>query len=137
MIAICFAKKPSFNWLNDRTSETGIPLLQVNFPDGNQKDYIHFKRYIPIPKQPHERDEDVDPCIFEGYLENEPEAFAVLTGGCPFHSSFEVIISSETVTSFSFTVKKITISQCPNCTDLSARDRIESSVKNLERCKKS
>ncbi len=60
------------------------------FPDHQHVDYIHLKHFIPIPKQPDERNEDVDPCIFEGYLENEPEVYAVLTGGCPMEDSFEV-----------------------------------------------
>ncbi len=33
---------------------------------------------------------DVDPCIFEGHLEYEPETNALLTGGCPLEDSFDV-----------------------------------------------
>jgi hypothetical protein len=62
----------------------------VTFPDGKHEDFIHFKKHNPIPKQDHERDEDIDPCIFDGYLENEPQTYAVLTGGCPHETSFEV-----------------------------------------------
>ncbi len=68
----------------------GIPLLKVTFPDDNYFDYIHFNTFNPIPMQPHEKEEDIEPCLFEGYLEKEVDVYAVLTGGCPFNDSFEV-----------------------------------------------
>jgi hypothetical protein len=33
---------------------------------------------------------DVDPCIFEGWLQNESNVYVTLTGGCPYEDSFEV-----------------------------------------------
>jgi len=89
---LAWAEKPSFDWLETKSSASGVPLLKVHFPDGNRADYIHLKQFNPIPKQPNERLEDVDPCIFEGFLENEPDVYAVLTGGCPLNSSFEVFV---------------------------------------------
>jgi len=88
--AICQANPPSFSWLENRASEAGVPILQVTFPDANDVDFIHLKQFNPIPIQPHERAEDVDPCIFEGHLENEPDVYAVLTSGCPYENSFQV-----------------------------------------------
>jgi len=89
----CHEEKPVFAWLESRASVAGVPILEVTFPGSNQVDYIHFRQFNPIPLQSHERVEDVDPCIFEGHLENEPDVYAVLTSGCPFEDSFQVNFS--------------------------------------------
>jgi len=80
---------PSFSWVENRASEAGVPILKVTFPGNNEVDFIHLRHFNPIPLQPHERKEDVDLCIFEGHLENEPDVYAVLTGGCPFEDTFQ------------------------------------------------
>jgi len=89
-LALCQANAPSFTWLENRASQEGVPILRVTFPDTNDVDFIHLRQFNPIPIQPHERAEDVDPCIFEGHLENEPDVYAVLTSGCPYENSFQV-----------------------------------------------
>jgi len=60
------------------------------FPDGKHADRIHLKPYLPIAKQTYESYGDLDQCIFQGYLENEPDSYVVLTNGCPMENSFEV-----------------------------------------------
>ncbi len=34
---------PTFSWVHDLTSEDGVPLLSVNFNDGQPSDVIAFK----------------------------------------------------------------------------------------------
>ncbi len=82
---------PTFQWLNEFAPFSTVPLLKISFPDGNEDDFAILKSYNPVPAGPNEREEDVDPCIFEGHLLNDPEAFVTLTG-CPFTMNFEVYL---------------------------------------------
>ena len=45
-------------------------------------------RYNPILSS--EPGEDVDNCIFRGWLKNESSVSVALSGGCPFSDTFEV-----------------------------------------------
>jgi len=88
-------EKPSFAWVEHKTSNYGVPLLKVVYPDMKNADYLHLKQISPIPKQSGDGiKEEEDRCNFEGHLENEPEVNAFLKGGCPFDDSFVVLNSS-------------------------------------------
>ena len=66
--------------------------LGINFNDGKPDDVAILERYNPIPRQPGERDEDIDQCIFKGVLLHERNVLVSLTGGCPFEDTFEVCL---------------------------------------------
>ena len=68
------------------------PLLKVTFPDG-QEDVAVLKRYNPIAVGPNEREEDVDQCIFDGYLSEEKDVYVTVTG-CPSTGNFDVTFKS-------------------------------------------
>jgi hypothetical protein len=62
----------------DETSPDGIPLLWISF--SGFEDFAVLSRY-----------NQVDECIFSGFLKNEEDySKVVLTGGCPGDDSFEV-----------------------------------------------
>ena len=84
------ATVPKFSWDPVQLSSDGIPLLNVDFFDGKKSDSILLTRYNPIPLEDFEKDGDVDHCIFNGYLKDDPDVYVTLTGGCPFDDNFEV-----------------------------------------------
>jgi len=63
-------------------------MLKVTFPNG-EEDIAALKRYNPIPIGPNERAEDVDQCIFDGYLSQEEAVYVTVTG-CPSSGNFDV-----------------------------------------------
>jgi hypothetical protein len=73
---------PSFEWVDKST-------LKIVYPDGHA-DFAHLRSYNPIPVGPNERAEDVDPCIFNGYLVEENNVHITLAG-CPLTNNFQVI----------------------------------------------
>lgn len=75
---------PKFTWMRTQPQ----PLLKITFPDGSE-DTAVLKRYNPIPAGPNERAEDVDPCIFDGFLSQEKDAYVTVTG-CPLTGNFDV-----------------------------------------------
>ena len=81
-------KTPTFTWLKDPSS-TGVPPLQIDFHDGGIDDIALLSPFNPIPQGPTERSEEIDPCIYDGYLQNEKEVYVTLTG-CPMSESFQV-----------------------------------------------
>ena len=81
---------PTFSWLHDESSPTGVPLLSVDFHDGTAADVAVLKQINPIARRPHEKEEDIDQCIFDGFLKNEDKVYVTLTGGCPFEDTFQV-----------------------------------------------
>jgi hypothetical protein len=81
---------PTFTWLEDQFSPDGIPLLSINFHDGKPNDVAILKQFNPIPRQRKEREENIDKCIFNGYLRDESTVYVTLTGGCPFDKTFDV-----------------------------------------------
>ena len=83
---------PTFTWIHDQFSPDGVPLLSINFHDGKPDDVAILKQINPIPRQPKERAENIDKCIFSGNLRMESNVFVTLTGGCPFDDHFEVIV---------------------------------------------
>jgi len=93
---------PSFKWLNDRSSEAGVPLLAVHFSK-DDVDYVALEPFNPVPLVANEREEDVDSCIFKGHLMNEPGSSIVMTGGCPYSMTFEVFLK-KTVSSLFLTL---------------------------------
>ncbi len=64
--------------------------MSINFHDGQPSDVAILKQINPIPRSLNEREEDVDNCIFEGFLEKEDKVYVTLTGGCPFEETFDV-----------------------------------------------
>ncbi len=81
-------RNPTFTWLKD-TSSAGVPLLQIDFHDGGNEDVAVLSPFNPIPQGPTEHSEDIDPCIYQGYLKNEKDVHVTLTG-CPQTKSFQV-----------------------------------------------
>ena len=79
---------PVFVW-EDKTSGNGVPLLRVRFPDGAADDLAVLAAYNPIPQGLMEREEEMDACIFQGYLLGEPDSSVTVTG-CPFTDNFQV-----------------------------------------------
>ena len=67
-----------------------MAYLAINFNDGKPGDIAILESYNPIPRQPNEREAEVDHCIFRGKLLYESNVHVSLTGGCPFEDSFEV-----------------------------------------------
>ena len=79
---------PAFTWVGESAFDQ-IPHLKITFPDGEEDDVAVLMRYNPIPLAPHERSEDLDSCIFHGYLEKEKNVYITVTG-CPFSNTFQV-----------------------------------------------
>ncbi len=79
------SNSPQFTWLRAQPQ----PLLKVTFPDG-QEDVAVLKRFNPIPIGPNERAENVDQCIFDGYLSEEKDVYVTVTG-CPLTGNFDVL----------------------------------------------
>ena len=72
------------------TAAHGVPLLLVNFHDGKANDVAILKQFNPIAKQANESEDNIDKCIFNGNLRDDPKVYVTLTGGCPFESNFDV-----------------------------------------------
>lgn len=68
---------PTFSWDEKGVSNSGVPLLQIQFPDG-VRDVAELNRVSS------------ESCIFNGYLRNEPSSYVAMSGGCPFTSTFEI-----------------------------------------------
>ena len=64
--------------------------MSINFHDGQPDDVAVLKQFNPIPKQANELEENIDKCIFKGFLRDEPKVYVTLTGGCPFDNKFDV-----------------------------------------------
>jgi hypothetical protein len=48
-----------------------------------------LRRYNPIPAGPNERAEDIDSCIYDGYLKDESDVYVTVTG-CASSNNFQV-----------------------------------------------
>ncbi len=85
-LASCYGSGvPTFSWLQNPQ-----PVLKITYPNG-LSDIAVLKSYNPIPVQSYERLEDVDPCIYDGYLANEKAVYVTLTG-CARTDTFNVRI---------------------------------------------
>lgn len=102
------SSSPQFTWLRAQPQ----PLLKVTFQDG-QEDIAVLKRYNPIPVGPNEREENVDQCIFDGYLSDEKDVYVTVTG-CPFTGNFDVQLRSERLTHSMFSVKQGVVRVVPS-----------------------
>ena len=87
ILVSCNEVLPSFSW-EKVNSRQAVPLLRITFPDGSD-DYAVLKSFNPIPLGRDEREEDVDKCIFEGYLMNEKDVYVTLAG-CVNSDTFQV-----------------------------------------------
>ena len=79
---------PTFVW-EAQEAEGLVPHLRIRFQDGKADDIAVLKRFNPIPQHALEREEDIDACIFEGFLMNEADSFVTVTG-CPHSSNLQV-----------------------------------------------
>ena len=69
----------------------GVKPVSVTLAIGDgANDVAILKQINPIRRRPDEREEDVDSCIFDGFLQDESKVYVTLTGGCPFEDSFDV-----------------------------------------------
>ena len=89
-LATCKSELPSFTWSSE-TTPFGVPLLRVAFPDEGQDDFAVLRSFNPVPLAAHERAEDLDSCIYEGYLLNEKDVHVTVTG-CALSDNLQVII---------------------------------------------
>jgi hypothetical protein len=62
--------------------------LRITYPNG-VADYAVLKYANPIPLGRDEREEDVDKCLYDGYLLNEKDVYVTLTG-CVNSDTFQV-----------------------------------------------
>ena len=85
--ASCQTALPIFTWQNDPLAT--VPLLKISFPDGSKDDFAVLRTYNPVPLGPTERAEDVDSCIYDGYLQDEKDVYVTLTG-CANSHNFQV-----------------------------------------------
>jgi len=85
LLATCYSSGgiPTFSWL-----QKPEPVLMVTYPNG-LSDIAVLRNYNPIPVQSTERQEDVDTCIYDGYLSNEKDVYVTLTG-CAHTNTFDV-----------------------------------------------
>jgi len=70
------------------------PVLRITFPDGLEDEFVELNYNNPIPQSHLERAEDVDPCLFDGYLSNEKDVYVTVTG-CPETGTFNVSNSNK------------------------------------------
>ena len=80
---------PSFTWQRVSSRQTAIPSIKITFPDGTE-DFAVIQHYNPIAQGRDEQEEDIDQCIFDGYLLNEKDVYVTVTG-CPNADNFGVI----------------------------------------------
>jgi hypothetical protein len=84
LVATSFGTKtPTFSWI-----QKPEPVLAITYPNG-LSDVAVLKNYNPIPVQSNERQEDIDTCIYDGYLSNEIDVYVTLTG-CAHTDTFNV-----------------------------------------------
>jgi hypothetical protein len=50
-LASCNTRVPTFSWVHDQVSPKGVPLLSIDFHDGNPADVAVLEQFNPIPKQ--------------------------------------------------------------------------------------
>jgi hypothetical protein len=72
---------PKFSWDEHN-------LLRITFPDG-RVDFAELEPHEVIPRGPEERPEDVDGCIYHGYLKQETDVYVSVTG-CAQSNNFLV-----------------------------------------------
>ncbi len=82
---------PSFYW-EKANARQFYPLLKISFPDGSE-DYAVLNAFNPIPLGRDEHEEDVDNCIFDGYLMNEKDVYVTMAG-CADSNTFQVSLIS-------------------------------------------
>ena len=80
---------PSFSWKRVSGRQTAIPSIKITFPDGTD-DFAVLQHYNPIAQGRDEQEEDIDHCIFDGYLLNEVDVYVTVTG-CQHADNFGVI----------------------------------------------
>lgn len=95
--ACCASGVPTFSWL-----QSPQPVLKITYPNG-QSDIAILKNFNPIPVQSYEREEDVDTCIYDGYLANESDVYVTLTG-CAHTDTFNIQFRSQHLEHFMFSV---------------------------------
>jgi hypothetical protein len=81
---------PQFHWDEENLSRSGIPLLKINFPEYGDDDLVHLSVTSLLDSTSFDRSNEAT-CIFEGFLEKEPDMPVAVTG-CPGSSRVEVIL---------------------------------------------
>ncbi len=79
-----------FCGLKERSSESGIPLLRIKFPDNAEDDFAVLKPFQFESEQPEQAQNDPKSCIFSGNLLHDSSVLVTVAGGCPNDNSFEV-----------------------------------------------
>ncbi len=77
---------PTFSWESNGIEIS--PNLRINFPDGSE-DVAVLKEFNLIDQRSF--DEEIDPCIFDGFLKFEKDVYVTLTG-CANTNNFQVFI---------------------------------------------
>jgi hypothetical protein len=76
--------------MKDQFSPSGIPFLRISYPDFGNDDFAVLKYFNPIPLTAGETVDEIEDCIFNGFLRDEANVYVTLTGGCPGSYTFEV-----------------------------------------------
>jgi hypothetical protein len=77
---------PTFSWESNGIEIS--PNLRITFPDGSE-DVAVLKEFNLIDQKSF--DEEIDPCIFDGFLKFEKDVYVTLTG-CANTNNFQVFI---------------------------------------------
>ena len=64
-------------------------LKNLTLGAAGHRDVAVLKPFNPIPQAVSERVEEIDPCIYDGYLLEEKDSMITLTG-CPLTDTFQV-----------------------------------------------
>jgi len=102
---------PSFSWQQGPPHQ--VPLLRIRFPDGDKDDFAILKTFNPIPLGANERAEDVDSCIYDGYLQNESNVYVTVTG-CANSDTFQVQFRSQRLNGHMFKVVGGEVEEVPS-----------------------
>ena len=63
--------------------------MKIDFKDSQEADLAILRRFNPIPAGPAERSEDIDNCIYHGFLEKEKGVHVTVTG-CAYTDNLQV-----------------------------------------------
>ncbi len=78
---------PTFSWESNEIEIS--PNLRITFPDGSE-DVAVLKEFNLIDERSF--DEEIDPCIFDGFLKFENDVYVTLTG-CVNTKNFQVNVT--------------------------------------------
>ena len=76
------AENPTFLLESGGPGIGSLPSLTIVYPDGGSSDAADLIAYNPIPQSPAEAPEDIEPCIYSGYLRKDPSVAVTVTASC-------------------------------------------------------